>query len=86
MPTKSPLPVLAIKKKGPPGPKLVGPVIPVYVSTSTSVSCPVCINPKFAPMVPGVKIPDTSKVSPVKLMAPLPVATTFAPTSLSLTV
>ena len=46
MPTRSPLPVVA--KKKPPGPKLVGPVNPVYPVTTPPSTCPVSIAPKLA--------------------------------------
>ena len=81
MPTKSPLVVLG--KKLLPLPKFVGPVNPVYPGTFT-FDCPIFIVPELA-LSPVAGETMISKVSPVRLMAPVPVATTLDPTCSSVT-
>src|SRR5262245_57740431 len=83
MPTESPLLLLSLMMVIP-GPKLDGPEKPVYrlrpVPSATT---------KFAmlgPIAPVTENPPLAKVSPVKLMAPLPVPTTLDPTCSSVTV
>src|SRR5215470_13786298 len=82
MPTKSPL--LVLGKKDPPGPKLVGPLNPPYAGTFT-LDCPAFITPLPA-TIPAAGATLNSRVSPVKLTAPLPVTTTSDPTCFSVIV
>ena len=83
MTTKSPLPVLA--KNVPPLPKLAGPVYPLYRSVF-AFDGPVAIIPKAAFIEDPLSVgPENCKVSPVKLMGPLPVATTLDPTCCNVT-
>jgi hypothetical protein len=84
MPTKSPLPVLGAKK--PPLPKLIGPVNPKYPSKVPPDGAPVSINPISASIPLGPPNRVLALVSPVKLIAPLPFATTLDPTCSSVTV
>jgi hypothetical protein len=76
MPTRFPLPVFG--KNGPPLPKLAGPLNPPYASRSAKAVGPVNISPLSASITGIAPTPDRI-VSPVKLMAPLPVATTLDP-------
>ena len=85
MPTESPLPVSANVTN--PLPKLVGPVNnPLYRSKFTRPVGPVCIAAAIGWInAPPENCPEPAKVSPVKLMGPLPVATTLDPTCSSVT-
>ena len=62
----------------PPIPKLVGPVYPEY-RDPFAPPVVICISAILACIRPAKKAILVPKVSPVKLMAPLPVATTLDP-------
>src|SRR5262249_52621848 len=80
MPTWSPL--LVLGPNVPPLPKFVGPVNPVYRSDEPDT---MIISPVDG-RIPATPFSVEEKVSPVKLMAPLPVATTLDPICCSVTV
>ena len=72
--------VVSVGKEKEPAPKLVGPVNPLQVSTSPLPPVePVTINPPLAKILAVKLVLEPKKVSPVKLMAPLPFATTLDP-------
>ena len=76
MPTKSPEPVVA-EAPGP-GPKLVGPLAPIYCATL----CELPVNSEAkAGETPGSRggPPEVRKLSPVVLIVPWPIASTSGP-------
>ena len=88
MPTKFPLLRLSVALCWPPLPKFAGPLNTLYTSTDPSPEGggPVLILPKLGTSVVIKNEPGPKEASPVKLMAPLPFATTSDPTCCSVTV
>jgi hypothetical protein len=84
MATEFPL-LASAENKSPLLPKLVGPVNPAYEGSRPGTGC-MPINPILArtPLGPPPKLP--APVSPDKLKAPLPFATTLDPTCCSVMV